>query len=107
MQISSITAFTRRAAASSVRGTVVWGVVAVSVRQRIVPAALIGRTMAVYRVAGLGLMSVGAAAGGYLAGSLSLRAPFLIGGAVASGTVALCWPMLTDRRCARRTGCAS
>lgn len=61
-----------------------WNVVTVSLRQRIVPAHLLGRVTSAYRVVGLGAMPLGAAVGGVVAGAFGLRAPWVLaGGALA------------------------
>jgi MFS family permease len=59
-------------------GSGVWNVVTVSLRQRIVPDHLLGRVTSAYRVVGFGVMPVGAAAGGFVAHSYGLRAPWLM-----------------------------
>ncbi len=64
----------------------VWNVITVSLRQRIIPDALLGRVNSVYRFFGWGMMSIGALLGGALVsvtGPLvgrdwSLRIPFLV-----------------------------
>lgn len=60
--------------------TMIWNVVTVSLRQRIVPAELLGRVTSSYRVVGLGAMPIGAAAAGVLAKVSGLHAPYLYGG---------------------------
>lgn len=57
-----------------------WNVATISLRQRIVPDALLGRVTSAYRLVGLGSMPVGSALGGLLARGLGLSAPFLVGG---------------------------
>jgi MFS family permease len=74
-----------------------WGVVAVSVRQRLTPAELLGRTTGIYRTLGVGSMATGAAVSGYLAHLTSLRVPFLIGGAIAAVAVMAHLPNLAPR----------
>jgi predicted MFS family arabinose efflux permease len=59
-----------------------WNVVTVSLRQRIVPADLLGRVNSAYLMLGWGLMPLGAVAGGLIAHSDGLRAPYVIGGVV-------------------------
>ena len=59
-----------------------WNVATISLRQRIVPDALLGRVTSAYRLIGLGSMPVGAAAGGLIARSYGLPAPFLVAGVV-------------------------
>jgi MFS family permease len=57
-----------------------WNVVTVSLRQRIVPARLLGRVTSSYRVIGLGAMPVGALLAGLLARTYGLHAPYLVTG---------------------------
>jgi len=57
-----------------------WNVVTVSLRQQIVPAALLGRVNSVYRMLGWGLMPLGALAGGFVAHAAGLRAPYVVAG---------------------------
>jgi predicted MFS family arabinose efflux permease len=59
-----------------------WNVATISLRQRIVPDALLGRVTSAYRLIGLGSMPVGSAAGGLIARSYGLPAPFLVAGVV-------------------------
>jgi MFS family permease len=62
----------------------VWGVVAVSLRQRIVPERLRGRVNSVYSLCDLGGAALGTLLGGGLAAVLGITAPFWLGaGAVA------------------------
>ena len=68
-------------------GTTVWNTVTISLRQRIVPANLLGRVNSVYRWLVWGSISVGAALGGVIAREFGLRAPFFFG--AAFGGVAL------------------
>ena len=59
-----------------------WNVLTVSLRQAVVPAALLGRVTSGYRVVALSALPLGAAAGGVLARSDGLHSPYLIGGIV-------------------------
>lgn len=61
---------------------VIWNVITVSLRQTIIPDALLGRVNSVYRFLGWGSMPVGALVGGVLASVAGLRAPFLAAGLV-------------------------
>jgi MFS family permease len=73
----------------------VWGVVAVSLRQRIVPERLRGRVNSVYFLFDLGGAALGTLLGGGLASALGITAPFWLGsGAVALLTVTA-WNRLT------------
>ncbi len=64
-----------------------WNIVTVSYRQRLIPDALLGRVNSLYRFFGWGMMPIGALAGGWLVSlvepelgrDLALRAPYLIG----------------------------
>jgi MFS family permease len=62
--------------------TTLWNVVAVGLRQSLVPAPLLGRVTSVYRLIGWGLMPLGALAGGLVADALGLRAPYLVAAGV-------------------------
>jgi len=53
-----------------------------SLRQTIVPSRLLGRITATTRVFGYGALPLGAVFGGWLAGVVDLRAPFLLGGVI-------------------------
>lgn len=70
------------ALAAYIAHAVVWNVLAVSVRQQVVPGALLGRVSAVNRLLSLLGLTAGAVLGGTLASVLGLRAPFLVAGAV-------------------------
>jgi MFS family permease len=59
---------------------VVWNVIVVSLRQRIVPPGLLGRLNSAYRLVAWGTMPIGAALGGVLAELLGLTAVFAIMG---------------------------
>ena len=60
---------------------VMWNVVTVSLRQRIIPDELLGRVNSGYRLLGWGTIPIGAALGGVLAEAIGLRAVFVITGA--------------------------
>ena len=70
-----------------------WNVATISLRQRIVPDELLGRVTSAYRLIGLGAMPVGSAAGGLIARSYGLPAPFLVAGVllILSLLAALRW----------------
>lgn len=74
--------------------TTLWNVVTVSLRQRIVPAALLGRVNSVYRMLGWGLMPVGAVVGGLVAHAFGLRAPFPVAGAIRAVGLLCALPVL-------------
>lgn len=69
---------------------VLWNVITVSLRQRVIPDALLGRVNSVYRFFGWGMMSIGALIGGFVVSASepvtgrawALRLPFLIAGTV-------------------------
>ncbi|NUR59870.1 MAG: MFS transporter [Catenulispora sp.] len=59
-----------------------WSITAVSLRQRLVPAELLGRVAMAYQMVIGGATAAGAAAGGFVAGAFGLRAPFYAGAVV-------------------------
>ena len=73
---------------------VVWNLVTVSYRQRLIPDALLGRVNSLYRFFGWGMMPIGALAGGWIVSlaegpfgrDMALRLPYL---AAAFGAAAL------------------
>lgn len=77
--------------------SMVWNVVTVSLRQRIVPAHLLGRVTSSYRVIGFGAMPLGALAAGGLAREVNLHAPFLCGGVLVVVATVLCVPWVHGR----------
>jgi predicted MFS family arabinose efflux permease len=78
-------------------GSVWWNVVTVSLRQRIVPRALLGRVTSVYRMIGLGAMPLGAAGAGYLAHQTDLQTPYVVLGLTNLLVVWLSAPTLRRR----------
>lgn len=56
-----------------------WNITAVSLRQSIVPAELLGRVAMAYQMVIGGATAAGAALGGFVAGGFGLRAPFYAG----------------------------
>ncbi len=79
---------------------VAWNVVTVSLRQAIVPDALLGRVNSAYRLLGWGTMPIGALLGGVLAQTFGLRAPFVVGGVIPIVMGLALIPWLSNRRVA-------
>jgi MFS family permease len=79
---------------------VAWNVVTVSLRQAIVPDALLGRVNSAYRLLGWGTMPIGALLGGVLARTFGLRAPFVVGGIVPIVIGLVMIPWVNNRRIA-------
>jgi MFS family permease len=76
----------------------VYNVVARSFRQAIPPARLLGRVIAGVRVVGLGTEPLGAVAGGLIARSAGLRAPFLMAAiALAAAAYVIAAALTRDR----------
>jgi MFS family permease len=74
---------------------VAWGnVSSLALRQRIIPAALLGRVGTVFRFFIYGAVPVGALVGGLLSDVVSLRAPFLAAAAAQALAVVLIGPRL-------------
>ncbi len=75
-----------------------WNVVTISLRQQIVPARLLGRVNSVYRMLGWGLMPLGALAGGFVAHTAGLRAPYIVAGVLCGLSVLAALPFLLAAR---------
>ncbi len=71
-----------------------WNVVTVSLRQQIVPSALLGRVNSVYRRLGWGLRPAGALAGGFVAHAAGLRAPYIVAGILCGLALLAAIPLL-------------
>lgn len=71
-----------------------WNVVTITLRQRIVPSALLGRVNSVYRMLGWGLMPIGALAGGFVAHAAGLRAPYIVAGLLCGLSLLAAVPLL-------------
>jgi hypothetical protein len=63
-------------------GIVQWNVVAVFLRQTLVPNAVLGRVNSAYRFIAWGTLPVGALCGGFLAGAFGVRSVFSAGAIV-------------------------
>jgi len=73
-----------------------WNVVTVTLRQRIVPAELLGRVNSAYRMIGWGLMPLGALAGGFVAHAAGLRAAYVVAGVLSGAALLAALPALAD-----------
>src|SRR5215469_8286404 len=71
-----------------------WNVVTITLRQRIVPADLLGRVNSAYRMIGWGLMPLGALAGGFVAHAAGLRASFIVAGVLSGAALLAALPTL-------------
>ncbi len=82
--------------------SVLWNVITVSLRQTIIPDALLGRVNSVYRFLAWGMMPIGSILGGVIVSAttaisnreLGLRMPFLIGAAIHAGLYLYARPVL-------------
>jgi MFS family permease len=77
------------ALALSAFGIVVWNIVTISIRQKVVPDSLLGRVNSVYRFVAWGTIPLGAAAGGIVAAAVGTRPVFLIAGLLLAGVAVL------------------
>lgn len=84
-------------------GGVMWNVVTVSLRQRIVPDALLGRLNASYRLLAWGSQPIGAVLGGLIGQALGVQAVFLVAGA-GTALLVLARTIVTDRAIADAEG---
>lgn len=71
--------------------TVVWGVIVVTLRQRVVPQNLLGRVGSVYSLLDVGGAALGSLLGGTLAQVWGLTTPFWIAAAVMTLIVTAAW----------------
>jgi predicted MFS family arabinose efflux permease len=76
--------------------TMVWGVIVVTLRQRVVPDDLLGRVTSVYSLLDLGGAAVGSLLGGMFANALGITAPFWIAAVVMAVITAAAWRPLRD-----------
>lgn len=74
--------------------TAVWNVLTVTLRQELVPLALLGRVNSVYRLLGWGLIPLGALAGGLIAHEIGVRAGYPIAGALRAVVLVVSLPLL-------------
>lgn len=77
---------------------IVWGVVTLSLRQRVVPARLLGRANSVYYFFSVGGAALGALSGGLLARSFGLTAPFWFAFGSMVVLTAVAWRLFTRDR---------
>ncbi|RIQ12038.1 MFS transporter [Jiangella rhizosphaerae] len=63
-------------------GVTLWNLVSIGLRQRLVPAGLLGRVMGVHRLVGWGFIPFGALLSGVVAHTFGLRAPYPLAGAI-------------------------
>lgn len=73
----------------------IWGVVAMSQRQRLVPERLLGRVTSVYQLFSIGGVAVGALFGGAVAQAFGITAPFWISFVVMVGLTVVAWRHFT------------
>ena len=76
---------------------VMWNVITVSLRQRIIPDHLLGRVNSAYRLLGWGSMPVGAALGGATAEVIGVRPVFLLCGAITLLLIVPLRAVITDK----------
>ncbi|MGW4482918.1 MFS transporter [Amycolatopsis sp. NPDC004368] len=84
--------------------TTLWNVVTVSLRQDLVPAPLLGRVTSVHKLLGWGLIPLGTLAGGLIAASFGLRAPYPVAGTVRGLALLAALPILLQARRIHRAG---
>ncbi len=75
-------------------GVTLWNLVSIGLRQRLVPADLLGRVMSVHRLVGWGLVPAGALLSGVVAHTFGLRAPYPLAGAVRLVALLVALPVL-------------
>jgi len=78
-------------------GVMWWNVIAVSLRQSIVPDRLLGRVNSVYRLLAWGTMPVGAALGGFLGKAFGLRSAYFVAAAMMAILGVAIIPVINNR----------
>lgn len=86
--------------------TILWNVITVSLRQALIPDAILGRVNSVYRFIGWGMMPIGSLLGGVivlaaepaLGREMALRAPFFFAAAANIGLYLYALPRLNTSR---------
>ncbi|RSM85037.1 MFS transporter [Kibdelosporangium aridum] len=76
--------------------TMVWGVIVVTMRQRVVPDSLLGRVTSVYMLLDLGGAALGSLIGGLIAQALGVTAPFWIAAGVMVLICVAAWRPLRE-----------
>jgi MFS family permease len=94
LALTSATVIAALALALAGAGALIWNVITVALRQRLVPDELLGRVNAAYRFAAIGSIAVGAVLGGLL-GSISLRLPYAVAAGVLTLTAAIALVVLS------------
>jgi MFS family permease len=74
-----------------------WNVIAVSLRQSVVPDRLLGRVNSVYRLLAWGTMPLGAALGGLLGELFGLRSNYFVAAVLLVGLALYMLPYVSDR----------
>ena len=80
---------------------VIWNITVTSLRQRLVPARMLGRVGSIYDVAAIGSIAIGSLVGGVLASTFGITAPFWFSAVVISGLIVVLWPVLGEATDAR------
>ena len=70
---------------------VIWGIVTVSLRQKMIPSNLLGRVNSVYNLFRMGGVAIGALAGGLIAQAYGITAPFWVAGISVALLTILTW----------------
>jgi MFS family permease len=78
-------------------GATVWVILVASIRQRLVPGALLGRVYSASRFISWGIGPIGALLAGFVAEIWDIRTMFAIGGIVSIGTMLLFLSLISDR----------
>lgn len=74
--------------------TTLWNIVTTTLRQQLVPSAMLGRVNSVYKMLGWGLIPLGTLTGGLVAHEFGLRAPYQLAGAVRGLALVAALPVL-------------
>ncbi|MFI6846748.1 MFS transporter [Kitasatospora sp. NBC_00085] len=78
----------------------IWGVVGVTLRQRVTPSEMLGRINSVYMLFSMGGAAIGSLLGGVIARSFGITAPFWVGFVAMTVMTALVWRLMTPAKLA-------
>lgn len=81
-------------------GISAWSVVGRSLRQAVSPDRILGRVVTTFRLIGVGVLPLGALAGGAIAAAAGIRVPYLLGGAAILLVTGATYWIVTDERVA-------
>lgn len=81
----------------------IWGVVSVTLRQRVTPTEMLGRINSVYMLFSMGGFALGSLFGGFVGQAFGITAPFWVAFVAMTVMTALAWRVMTPARLTSET----